>query len=138
MTAGPHLHDDHPTTVAVQHRLTSPRPLPAPDWQAALERLVVAAAEGCDAAGAVVLGHIKAFAALPGGYVRASAVDTAHEPTSEAHASLPAETADVTLNALVYGLTTEIVRHAAEASFLRLAADSQITITTTGGRKDRG
>jgi hypothetical protein len=133
VSAGSQRHGDHPTTVALQRRLTSPCPLPALDWQAALERLVVAAAEGCDAAGALVLGHIKAFAELPGGYARASAVDTTHEPTSEARASLPAATVDVTLNVLVYGLAAETARDKAEASFERLAADTQFTIDTIGG-----
>jgi hypothetical protein len=133
-----HGHHDHPTTVALRRRMTSPQPLPAADWQALLERLVVGVADGCHAAGARLLGHIKAFTELPGGYARASAVDVAHAPTSEARASAPASTADVTLNVLVYGLADETAQHAAQTVFNRLAAESQITISTIGGRKDQG
>jgi hypothetical protein len=133
-----HRHRDHSTTVALRRRVTSPQPLPATDWQALLERLVAGVAEGCHAAGARLLGHVKAFTELPGGYARASAVDTAHAPTSEARASAPASTADVTLNVLVYGLADETAQHAAQTVFTRIAADSQITISTIGGRKDQG
>jgi hypothetical protein len=123
---------EHPTTVALQRRLTSPDPRTAAGWCSVLERLVAGVAEGCDDAGALLIGHIKAFAALADGYVRASAVDATHPPTSEARASAPATGIDLTVNVLVYGLPDEAARRVAEDSLARLAADDHITIGTIG------
>jgi hypothetical protein len=123
---------DHPTTVALQHRLTSPHPRSATGWCSVLEHLVAGVAKDCDDAGALLIGHVKAFAALADGYVRASAVDATHPPTSEARASAPSAGVDLTLNVLVYGLTSEAARSIAQDSLARIAADDQITIDTIG------
>ncbi len=138
MSEGHQRHADHPTTVALQRRLTSPHPLPAADWQAALERRVAAVADGCEKAGACVIGHIKAFTELPDGYARASAVDTKHAPTSDARASAPTAAADLTMNVLVYGLPAEAAKHIAEDSLARVSASERITISTIGEERDQG
>ncbi len=96
------------------------------------------ATDGCEKAGACVIGHIKAFTELPDGYARASAVDTKHAPTSDARASAPSAAVDLTVNVLVYGLPAEAARHVAEDSLARVAASERITISTIGEERDQG
>lgn len=90
-----------PYAVRQQWRL----PGQNPDWPAFLGEYLTALAQACTAAGAPVLGHIKALALFPnGGYFRISVVDARRPPTTEG--ALPANLSalDLTLNLIVYGL----------------------------------
>lgn len=100
----------HPLAARLTWRF--PAPL-APDACAALlADAVGAVARACQAAGPAVIGHIKALAVLPGGgYLRASAISATHPVDFEAHQASGEALAElaVTLNAIVYGLSPEVI-----------------------------
>jgi len=116
--------------VALRQVWRLPKARPGREWQRPLEELVAAVALDCEAAGAVVIGHVKALAAWPeGGYVRASAVDTRHGPSAESTAMGVARESELTLNVLVYGLADEVVVGLATSALTRLATTVGAQVT---------
>jgi methanogenic corrinoid protein MtbC1 len=102
--------------------------LPAVDgrWEAVLSEYLETLAQGCQAAGACVIGHIKALALFPGGrYLRVSVVS----PTIPAgvEGDVPAGCMELTLalNLIVYGLEQELVEKITLETAINLAAQWQ-------------
>jgi hypothetical protein len=103
-----HLHP-----LAARLRWYFPSPLAPDAWAALLADTVGAVARECQAAGPVVIGHIKALALLPaGGYLRASAISAQHPVDVEAQAAPSQALTEltITLNVIVYGLPFEAAR----------------------------
>ena len=120
---------EHPTVVAFSRALRSPTPLASHEWEDLLAELVGAIAVAADADGARLIGHVKALAILEDGYVRASAVDVAHSPTTECRGAAVCAAADLTVNVLIYGLSATAVSEIAEAVVSRVASNARVGVT---------
>ncbi|HBY98193.1 MAG: hypothetical protein M5U01_08685 [Ardenticatenaceae bacterium] len=103
----------------------SPAPLDQRALETLLAHLLEEVARRADAAGARLVGHIKALATFPdGGYVRGSvtspgqAADTIGVVPGRHHQF------DLTLNVLVYGLTEDEVDQIVRAAVQRRARDA--------------
>jgi hypothetical protein len=138
-TAHGHAHDDHthgdrtpvahPTVVALARTLRAGSPRTPDTWGRLLAELVRAIALATDEHGVTLIGHVKAVAMTPDGYVRASAVDVAHEPTSERRGDASCAETDLTVNVLVYGLPGPVVGETAEAALVRVASAAHVAAT---------
>lgn len=126
---GGHETVEHPTVVAVSRELRSPAPLASREWEHLLAELVGAIAVATDAGGAKLIGHVKALALLANGYVRASAVDVAHPPTTERRGDEPCAAADLTVNVLVYGMSATAVSEFTEAAVSRVTSRARVDAT---------
>ena len=116
--------------AALRQRWHLPEAASPERWQRLLELLAGEVAADCDAAGASLIGHVKVLALLRnGGYVRASALDTRHAPSSEASGCETAGEAELTLNVLVYGLADEVVAGLAGAALTRAAVSAGIEVS---------
>lgn len=108
-----------------QLRLRSATANDAAYWRAFMRRLLAAVAQGAVAAGAALIGHIKALAEVDGIPLRANCVSAKEEPDVEFALTSRRDSLDVDLVVLVYGLgwgaVHDIVAAALEASGAELA-----------------
>lgn len=87
---------------------SSPQPLPIDELSGMVATFLVGVAEGCRAAGATIVGHIKALVETGSGEtILASIVGTRSEPRLSWEGDRAAEQWRMTLNVLVYGLAHE-------------------------------
>jgi hypothetical protein len=127
---------------AVEQRWQTAAPLPGTAWQELLGAYLADLARACAAWHAdpnpavgqperrVVIGHIKALAIFPdGGYLRISAVSTAHPPTSGGQVPDGLAELKLTLNVLVYGLPRAAAQALAHDTALALATAHACQVT---------
>jgi hypothetical protein len=99
--------------------------LPAVDgrWEAVLTEYLETLAQGCQAAGVCVIGHIKALALFPGGgYLRVSVVSPGVPAGVEGQAPAGCTELSLALNVIVYGLGRELVEKITLETATSLAA----------------
>ena len=93
---------------SARFRVRYAHPAGAAENRKVLAELLERIAHYCDAAGATLIGHIKAFAAQPGGGYLNGSVTSADAPTQvEASGLQPQDRLEVRLAVLVYGLERE-------------------------------
>jgi len=92
---------------AVRLRWTFPQKRDGAAWSETLASYVETVAERCHEAGPCVVGHIKGFAPMPGGYLRINVTAPGVPADVEVHCSEPCAELILTLNVLVYGLRAE-------------------------------
>ncbi len=89
---------------AARLRWTLPRPRDGQVWSVMVAAYLEDLARRCEESGRCVIGHIKSFAELPGGYLRANTTGTRAPPDTEVRSSGECSELLLTLNVLVYGI----------------------------------
>lgn len=113
------------------------RPVEPAVAASALREWLAGIASGCASPGGHVMGHIKAYAALPaGGCIRGNATSTRQAPDVELHEPAAATLAalEITLNVLVVGLGPEAVRGQAIRALDAVAARYGFTHSTSAAQ----
>ncbi len=106
---------------AARLRWTLPEPNDGQAWSRVIATYLETLAERCDESRPSLIGHIKAFALLPGGYLRVN-VTSASAADVEARATEPCVELTLTLNVLVYGLPAEALASLATKTATEVAS----------------
>jgi hypothetical protein len=108
---------------AARLRWTLPAGGDAQTWSEIVAGYLEVLAGRCVQSGPCVIGHIKAFAPLPGGYLRANVTRAGVAADVEAHASEPCRELSLALNVLVYGLPAETLASLTTGTATEVASD---------------
>lgn len=112
----------HP--FARRYLVRYPRPVATGENQRMLTELLERIARACPAAGAALIGHIKAFASQPcGGYLTASVTWAGAPAQVEASGLQDDEQLEVHLAVLVYGLEYEQLTRIVAQTWQELASE---------------
>ena len=110
----------HP--FAAHYRVLYARLASTEEQRQMLAELLDSVGRGCAAAGAALIGHIKAFAVQPGGGYLAGSLTSASAPSQvEARDLQASQQLDVDLAALVYGLEREQLAQIVDQAWQALA-----------------
>jgi hypothetical protein len=110
----------HPFTAVYQ--VDFARPIEAEEHCRLLAELLERIALGCVAAGARLIGHIKAFALQPGGGYLVGSVTSARSPAQLKDGELQVgDYLEVSLTVLVYGLERECLAQIVAETWLALS-----------------
>lgn len=124
---------DEIEVYAARIELTFERPVPdAQDWIAVLLRRI---AEGCVAAGASLIGHIKCYGELPTGqYLHCSLTSLRSGTSCRGNAIGPCQRIGLDLNVLVYGLAHQAIDAEVHSSLQALSQANPLAfaIETSG------
>jgi hypothetical protein len=114
---------------AARLRWTLPQPENGDVWAAVVSTYLHALAGRCQEAGPCLIGHIKSFAPLPGGFLRVNTTRAGTPPDAEAKSSGPCAELTLTLNVLVYGLPAETLASLASGTATEVASARGGTVT---------
>ena len=107
--------------LAIHIRFTFSSPKRIQEWTEILKRLVETLAGLCHKSGPCMIGHIKGLVLLNGNqYMRVSVISPSLPAQVETNASEDLTELTVTLNMVVYGLSTKSLEHIVETAAVQL------------------
>jgi hypothetical protein len=109
------VHDDI-NSHGMRCLVTAAKPVSAVALRRFAAELMTAIASACIAAGAKDVSHVKAFIEYETGFLHADTVGNPHDVKVEGRDGEPAERFSLVVNAVIYGLSADVVRNVTESA----------------------